>query len=256
RWNSVLAEIERGIQLRLAINLWVEQLDSGTTGKKKAAAQRKKKQLFLSLEDWDLLETLVEVLTEFRDITLQLSREDIPTISMLLPFYKAMERHLKTQITKHCTSSRNDSTLRRALCQGAEKLEKHFQIALRSDYILLGAVLHPSIRIAYFEAQDLWPVEIAQRAKGALVQMYTKYASIRDSNSSQAGNNSDTVQSQHTPSAAPPAKTNTFAHAIKAAANANSAQVGEVMTETDKYINGFYPLPHTESDRSLLWWKV
>ncbi|KAI0759083.1 hypothetical protein C8Q74DRAFT_1185403, partial [Fomes fomentarius] len=95
-WNTTLAEIKCGLQLQLAINYWIEQLDAGLTGKKKLAAKRHKKQLSISFENWDLLASVVEILQKPRDITLQLSHKDIPTILMLLLLYKDLEVHIKS----------------------------------------------------------------------------------------------------------------------------------------------------------------
>ncbi|KAG1824841.1 uncharacterized protein BJ212DRAFT_1476132 [Suillus subaureus] len=52
-WNTTHAEIEQSIKLKLAINLWVECLDDGLTGKKKDMAAQKKKKWCLSLLDWE-----------------------------------------------------------------------------------------------------------------------------------------------------------------------------------------------------------
>ncbi|KIJ06033.1 hypothetical protein PAXINDRAFT_158866, partial [Paxillus involutus ATCC 200175] len=62
RWNTTYAEMDRGIKLKPAVNHWVDQLDSSLTGKKKAAATRKKKKWHISHSEWELLERLCIVL--------------------------------------------------------------------------------------------------------------------------------------------------------------------------------------------------
>ncbi|KIJ09642.1 hypothetical protein PAXINDRAFT_157843 [Paxillus involutus ATCC 200175] len=62
RWNTTYAEMDRGIKLKPAVNYWVDQLDSGLRGKKKAAATRKKKLWHISHSEWELLERLCIVL--------------------------------------------------------------------------------------------------------------------------------------------------------------------------------------------------
>ncbi|KIJ07767.1 hypothetical protein PAXINDRAFT_158317 [Paxillus involutus ATCC 200175] len=62
KWNTMYAEMDRGIKLKPAVNHWVDQLDNSLTGKKKAAATRKKKKWHISHSEWELLERLCIVL--------------------------------------------------------------------------------------------------------------------------------------------------------------------------------------------------
>ncbi|KIK72419.1 hypothetical protein PAXRUDRAFT_22012, partial [Paxillus rubicundulus Ve08.2h10] len=73
RWNTTYTEMDRGTKLKPAVNHWVDQLDSGLTGKKKAMAIHKKKKWHISHSEWELLERLCVVLKDFYEATLDFS---------------------------------------------------------------------------------------------------------------------------------------------------------------------------------------
>ncbi|KAG1741480.1 uncharacterized protein EDB91DRAFT_1248033 [Suillus paluster] len=154
RWNTTRAEIEQSMKLKPAINLWVEHLDDGLTGKKRNMAVRKKKKWCLSLLDWEFLGWYSDILEVFHTSTLSLQKKGVPTICQTLPLYKQMEKHLKTHL-KRVPKKWQVYGLTQALQAGLNKLQHHMAKALKSDYPLLGGVLHPCIRVAYFKDQNL-----------------------------------------------------------------------------------------------------
>ncbi len=95
----------------------------------------------------------------------------MPTLPMVLPLYKTLQTHLKT--TKRDYDGPQSGSIRQACQAGLEKLDKHFNITLGTKLPLLGAgtlmarvlsssltelytVLHPSMRISYFENTEQW----------------------------------------------------------------------------------------------------
>ena len=94
-------------------------MDQSLTGKKKAAAKRRREKWRLSPDEWDTLEKLCSVLEvifaligatriaaknplwhlqKFQLATLELSKTNVPTICMVLPLYKMIQQHLMTTI--------------------------------------------------------------------------------------------------------------------------------------------------------------
>ncbi|KAI0684246.1 hypothetical protein BC835DRAFT_1310610 [Cytidiella melzeri] len=134
RWNTTLAEIERGILLQNAITFWVNTLPDGLQGKKRAAAVQKQAKLYIDPKGWQFLENLVEVLAPFKEFTSSLSQKKVPTLPQLLSLYKHLENHLTPNLQK-------------ALSMALAKHDKHMQILLKKKFPLLAAVLHPSIRL-------------------------------------------------------------------------------------------------------------
>ncbi|KAG1781478.1 hypothetical protein EV702DRAFT_950554, partial [Suillus placidus] len=135
-WNTTCAEIERSMKLKLAINLWVEHLDDGLTGKKRNMAVRKKKKWCLSLLDWEFLGRYSDILEVFHTSTLSLQKKGVPTICQTLPLYKQMEKHLEMHL-KQVPNKWRVYGLTQALQAGLDKLWHHMDKALESDYPLL-----------------------------------------------------------------------------------------------------------------------
>ncbi|KIM77778.1 hypothetical protein PILCRDRAFT_609148 [Piloderma croceum F 1598] len=53
RWNTTHAEIMQGLDLKPALNQWVDLMDQGISGKAKTAAKRHQKKWRLSPDEWD-----------------------------------------------------------------------------------------------------------------------------------------------------------------------------------------------------------
>ncbi|GJF01034.1 hypothetical protein PsYK624_173400, partial [Phanerochaete sordida] len=238
RWNTKHAEIERASKLKEAVIQWVDSLTHGLTGQKFTAAQRKKTKLYLAPEDWKLLEDILAILEPFKDITLHFSRKGVPTISLVLPLYRKMQTHVKMSQATYSTNA----DLRTGLRLASAKLEVYMTKALTGRYYLLGAVLHPYIRVAYFENADLWPVDVGQRARELLDEVYNEYKIIYDRQAT----------SQATSAAPRPApSTSIFAAAIRDA----GAPTSPSKSEPERYVQpGWHPCDN--EDDVLLWWKA
>ncbi|KAJ7263860.1 hypothetical protein C8J57DRAFT_1070296 [Mycena rebaudengoi] len=168
RWNTTHAEIDCGTILEPASTRWITELARGLTGKKQKAALRKAKRLYLSPHDWDDLRRIAAVMAILHEVTLDLSKKDVPTICKILSTYKAVEEHLKASI---CPAD-DTCNLRAVIRAGLDKLAIHTEKALVSDYPLLGAILHPAIRLSYFEDATRWSSDLASRSKLILEHLY------------------------------------------------------------------------------------
>ncbi|KAJ7861660.1 hypothetical protein B0H14DRAFT_2575792 [Mycena olivaceomarginata] len=107
-----------------------------------------------------------------QDVTLEFSKKGVPTICKVLPLYKLMETKLAELADEYELEEFN---IARALRAGSEKAKQYVGNALISDYPLLGAVLHPAIRLAFFETSD-WDSEIPKRAHSLLMALVKKYS--------------------------------------------------------------------------------
>ncbi|KIK74552.1 hypothetical protein PAXRUDRAFT_19762 [Paxillus rubicundulus Ve08.2h10] len=226
RWNTTYAEIECGVKLKPAINRWIDQLDEHLTGQKKKATLYKKKKWHLSPGDWDFLEYFAVILVLFHSSTLDLLKKGVTTICKMLPLYKLVEQHL----TSHLSRARKDFSsygLNIAIGSGLRKLEYHLETALTSDYPLLGAVLHPALRLSYFEDTSLWSTKLD--LPHCVVTPSTRNASTINMS---------------------PSKQSPFMSAIKTHGAANRAAQNEVKI----YLSGLYPYAEID-DNPLAWWK-
>ncbi|KAK7014646.1 hypothetical protein R3P38DRAFT_2638211 [Favolaschia claudopus] len=210
RWNTTNAEIERGVRLEPALVRWNQELPRGLTGKKKKAAERKAKQQYLSPRD-------------FKDLR------------------KITAKHLETSLTN--ISPANDTcNLGPAIRAGLEKLRIHTDNALVSDYPLLGAVLHPAIRLAHFQNSE-WSPDIPARAKIVLEHLYEVYKEEFD-------------ETPAPKKSASSARTASPSKGIWRRALGGSTTTQKSQTELEIYFSGIYPMDRDGEDDVLGWWKV
>jgi hypothetical protein len=98
------------------------------------------------------------------------------------------------------------------------------------------SVLHPSIRLAYFEDKSKWDEEVAKRARVLLEHLYDVYKE-------------DTPASESS-RPKPPAAASIFLDAIH---NLSPAQQKAAISELEAYFNGTNPCLDGDA---LKWWKV
>ncbi|KAF8215023.1 hypothetical protein K438DRAFT_768835 [Mycena galopus ATCC 62051] len=126
----------------------------------------------MSSADWEFVEKLIKALEVLKLVTLEFSKKSVPTISKILPLYKLMEVTLTSLAAQH---SEDEPNLSAALTAGATIATKYISRALFGDYPLLGAVLHPAIRLAFFQSKQ-WDASVAIRARKLLVDIVKQYA--------------------------------------------------------------------------------
>ncbi|KAJ6468730.1 hypothetical protein C8R45DRAFT_837649 [Mycena sanguinolenta] len=242
RWNTTNAEMERGVHFEPALAHWNSELPCSLTGKKKAAAERKAKQQYLSPCDFQDLKKITNVIEVLHGATLNLSKKSVPIICKILTLYKVVKDHLEEH---RATILPVDDTcnLRKAIKAGIAKLQIHIDKALISDYLLIGAVLHPAIRLLYFQSN--WSKELADCAKIVLEHLYEVYKEELDEETPAA------------PKITTSSKPTSPSKGIwcRAIATASISTVKKSQTELEVYFSGIYPIT-TEYDEVLPWWKV
>ncbi|EIW59259.1 uncharacterized protein TRAVEDRAFT_104808, partial [Trametes versicolor FP-101664 SS1] len=247
RWNTTYAEIERALLLRPAINAWIEQMEKGLTGQKKAAATRKKKRLYLSPQDWEHLIAVRDTLSVLNEVTHLLSKGGVPTIPMTLPLYKHIETKLKSYKQKFRRPE--EARLRMGCEKALEKLETYTDIALQSKYVLIGAVLHPLTRIKYFENRDLWDPIVPVRARRLLEELFKEYTEKAATESAHSKHPKPTPDEQYQ---------SAFGASVAAGRGDMAGDSGdpalESLSELDAYFRDTYPCKKEHG--ALEWWKV
>ncbi|KAF8834293.1 hypothetical protein BDN67DRAFT_915241 [Paxillus ammoniavirescens] len=246
RWNTTYAEIDCGIKLKPAINHWVDQLDNGLTGKKLASARKKKKKWHISHSQWELLERLCAVLKNFYEATLDFSVATVPTITKPLPLYKFLQKTLEGAISD-LTPDDDPHHLQRAPTAGLAKLDFYLAKSFDSHYPLLGAVLHPAIRLAYFKDISKWSSDIPARAETLLEHLYQEYT---DNNN----NNSPAPTPHLHPQPESPKSIFDQAIAFKSTSADSETVPATTKSELASYFRGAYPC--TDRNDPLGWWKV
>ncbi|CCO37231.1 hypothetical protein BN14_11386 [Rhizoctonia solani AG-1 IB] len=181
RWNSILAEVRQAILLKPAINQYVATMDEGKTGVALRRARTLKKKWTIIDEEWDALKELVIILEPFEAATRDYSRRGRTVLHAVLPTYSVLRQKLVDNRVRLSMSSLGSSaieTLIEAVEAGEEKLEKYFNLALKSDITLLASILHPGMRLKYFQDTRAWGIErerLVKRGEGLLEYLYDVY---------------------------------------------------------------------------------
>ncbi|KAG6374226.1 hypothetical protein JVT61DRAFT_4885 [Boletus reticuloceps] len=142
--------------------------------------------------------------------------------------------------------------LKRALTAGLEKLRKHLKKVFDFHFPLLGAVLHPSIHLTYFQDSSKWASNIPARAEMLLEHLFDEYSDdISTGSNSAPSNNVGTAVEE---------PKSIFDHAIMFGVTTNFPNTGESATgvlkqsELASYFGGAYPCKN-RNDPSQ-WWKA
>ena len=116
-------------------------------------------------------------------------------------------------------------------------------------------MLHPAIRVRYFENTDLWAPEVAVRARQLLEDTYTKYAEAAKSAASTAVPAEQTCTKPHA------SRSSVFGAAIasgktmsRSPSESTESTAHQGPSEVDIYCSNTYPC--TDENGALPWWKV
>ncbi|KAF7296753.1 Reverse transcriptase-RNase H-integrase [Mycena indigotica] len=252
RWNTTLAELNRAFTLQLGFDAFVDKLADGLQGKARTAALAKKRNWEMSGDDWTFVKKLIAALGVLELVTLEFSKKNVPTISKVLPLYKLMETKLTAMATEYESAPHG---MANALRAGAQIATKYIEKALIGDYALLGAVLHPAIRLAHFQS-NVWDATIAVRAKQLLVNIAKEYATSSSSGQPDAATSDST--STTTSSASKPVGVFAMAMALnRGSTNSSSTSSTKRVDgtyEIDLYLGNISPVDDGFDD-PLTWWK-
>lgn len=169
---------------------------------------------------------------------------------------------MKESIERHRLTHPN---IARALEAGLAKLSVHLDKAFKSKYPLIGAgmslfymhlgilttvtVLHPSVRLTFFEDKERWEPSTPERARNELKMMYDEYSKARAP--SQTASVHAEQSSKSTCAASKPAFGFAGAVALRPTKTTND---DAVLSELELYFSGAYPCSNVYD--VLQWWKV
>ncbi|XP_026284719.2 zinc finger BED domain-containing protein 4-like [Frankliniella occidentalis] len=133
RWNSTYLMLDRLKEQKEA--LCVDLPKVGKIGKKSVD---------LTNDDWEKIGDLSTVLAPVYEATLELGREDCPTLSMVLPIVSSIQQTLSTSMQTSTFARKLKSALLRHLRSRFGPLE-------HENHYLLATVLDPRFKLAMFE---------------------------------------------------------------------------------------------------------
>ncbi|KAJ7348431.1 hypothetical protein DFH08DRAFT_698294 [Mycena albidolilacea] len=129
--------------------------------------------LLRAVKEWTMLEKLGNILTEFTNVTLQMSKSKTPTLPWVLPMYEQMLQHL----TKASEDAGLPSALQLAAGAGLVKLKHYYNKAQNCQFYVIATILHPCLGLSWFAAQTDRK-ERMERAKVLFQHVYESYKNI------------------------------------------------------------------------------
>ncbi|CDO75398.1 hypothetical protein BN946_scf184855.g1 [Trametes cinnabarina] len=125
--------VERGLLLKEAIDTWVFKF-------------KEFRSLLLGAAEWATLRQLGDILTIFTKVTKEMSHARQPTLPFVLPVYEQM----RVSLEEHARNVTLAPPFRNAAAAGLEKLNQYYSEAKASQYTVIATVLHPSLRVRWF----------------------------------------------------------------------------------------------------------
>ncbi|KAG8786210.1 hypothetical protein FRC12_016801 [Ceratobasidium sp. 428] len=172
RWNTVLAELRRALLLRPT-----NTLEIGKTGKARQAALQLKQELTMSDTEWEVVAEVVQILQPFEEATLSFSKHGKPHLPDVLPTFMKLHTELQNsrqRLQKEYGAKNDPYGLIRAISAGEHKLEKYFKIALQNDSVLVSSILHPGMRLRFFQDEHMWG-DMMRRGKELIAGLFETY---------------------------------------------------------------------------------
>ncbi|KAJ7595958.1 hypothetical protein C8J56DRAFT_775503 [Mycena floridula] len=105
----------------------------------------------LDAAEWRVVKDLVTVLEVFKKATLFFSRNDVCTITSVIPTMDRIDSLLAGQII-----SSNEIIIRIALLLAKSTLNRYYSLTDSSDVYRIAMVLHPNLKLKYFQTHQ-WP---------------------------------------------------------------------------------------------------
>ncbi|TBU60096.1 hypothetical protein BD310DRAFT_905504 [Dichomitus squalens] len=139
------------------INQWVMDSDDAT------------QQLFLTVQEWDMLGKIASLLEVFTKVTKEMSRSGTPTLPYALPMYERMRKCLND----HARDEKVSPDIRNAAAAGLEKLLEYYDLAKASQYTILATMLHPSLRLNWLTS--VYGDDCREGYRALFTHVYTTY---------------------------------------------------------------------------------
>ncbi|OAV93878.1 hypothetical protein PTTG_27195 [Puccinia triticina 1-1 BBBD Race 1] len=160
QWNSTLVQINSIVQCEAAICKWQHHKQLGIDCK-----------FHLDKYDLDLARDLLEILSIFYKITLQILISGSARLSNIVVFIDQITKHLSTAIS----GSKYPPALKNACQIGLKITNKYYSLTDNSPLYRIAIILHPLFRDKYFKLlrwEPEWIAEAIQLAREMWVTFY------------------------------------------------------------------------------------
>lgn len=148
RWNSTFYMVERALQLKAAINAWIDR--NPVIGKTPM------KRFKLKVQEWKHLEEIEEHLKFFEEATRSMSASLYPTLNLVVPIFIELFTHIEDVLSKEHVST----DLKFALNEAHGVLSKYYALLDKSPLYSIAVILDPRFKRVYLEKkgfEEMYP---------------------------------------------------------------------------------------------------
>ncbi|KAJ6467612.1 hypothetical protein DFH09DRAFT_1009157, partial [Mycena vulgaris] len=119
----------------------------------------------LDNEEWESLKDILRVLKLYKDLTLKFSQEGVATIAHVLPAMDKIEYMLQDELLGTSKQGRRslNPAVKEALRDAQKVMNKYYAKSDMSYAYRIGMILHPGLKLKYFERHE-WPEDWIEEA--------------------------------------------------------------------------------------------
>lgn len=160
RWNSTFYMLERLVEQKRVINLFLSENEVGTI-------------TTLTSNQWNLITTLLNLLRPFEEITRQMS-SDTAHLSQVIPLLKTLEKFLEQQGEQFF----GVNTIRESFLS---ELKRRFGDNEKDEFYVMATILDPRYKLAFFSAvfpRGQWEEKI----KVKFYELFPEHVTVENDN--------------------------------------------------------------------------
>ncbi|KAF7346742.1 putative AC transposase [Mycena sanguinolenta] len=162
RWSSTYAMLDRGYELREAVDQFVSEIAANERDREKSD---KLEALQLSADEWTRIDLFLNVLQSAQDAQHQFSSDLRSTLHLAIPALEKLHAEWTSKGSKE-----KYSPFHEAIEAALLKVNEYYQKTSNSNSYVLAMVLDPQRKLAYFEKH--WPKSLQASAKKELEKMF------------------------------------------------------------------------------------
>jgi hypothetical protein len=148
RWNSTYDMMDRALKLEKSIQMYVSQYDSNLTTSEMDKAFNLKGSM------WGRFRDIMEYLQKFKEVSTVLCGDKYPTLSMVVPQYNRLLKHLEKygEKTRPAALATSIDPLHRSVVAAHAKIKEYYNVT--SETYTVATVLDPRLKLDFYDDQE------------------------------------------------------------------------------------------------------
>jgi hypothetical protein len=148
RWNSTYDMMDRALKLEKSIQMYASQHDSNLTTSEMDKAFNLKGSM------WGRFRDIMEYLQKFKDVSTGLCGDKYPTLSMVVPQYNRLLKHLEKygEKTRPAALATSIDPLHRSVVAAHAKIKTYYNVT--SETYTIATVLDPRLKLDFYDNEE------------------------------------------------------------------------------------------------------